>query len=166
MSEADTLLARYRGKGILVDSNLLLLLFIGFFDPARIKKFKRTGRFSEADFYLLVDFLASFDKTITTPHILTEVSNLAGQLDSTLLPGFYSVFMGAIQHMEEVNRPGIEIVKEDIFKAFGLTDAVIALVASRPCLVLTDDLRLAAFLAHKKIDVIPFDVIRNIAGLK
>jgi len=74
--------------------------------------------------------------------------------------------MGAIQHMEEVNRPGIEIVKEDIFEAFGLTDAVIALVASRPCLVLTDDLRLAAFLAHKKIDVIPFDVIRNIAGLK
>jgi hypothetical protein len=165
MSETGTLLARYKRRGVLVDSNLLLLLFIGIFDPARIKKFKRTVRFSEADFSLLVNFLASFEKTITTPHILTEVSNLAGQLDSTLLPGFYSVYAASIQRMEEVNRPSIEIVQADIFNTFGLTDSVIGLVANTPFLVLTDDLRLAAFLAHKKIDVVPFDVVRSIAGL-
>jgi|SRR5947209_898146 len=165
MSEAETLLARYKRKGVLVDSNLLLLLFVGLFDPARIKKFKRTGHFSEVDFRLLVNFLAYFDKAITTPHILTEVSNLAGQLDRTLLPGFYSVYAASIQRMEEVNRPGVEIVQTDIFRTFGLTDSVIGLVASTPFLVLTDDLRLATFLAHKKIDVLPFDVVRSVAGV-
>ncbi len=102
MSEAETLLARYKRKGVLVDSNLLLLLFVGLFDPARIKKFKRTGHFSEVDFRLLVNFLAYFDKAITTPHILTEVSNLAGPIGSHFaswflfgLCGFYSAHGGS-----------------------------------------------------------------------
>jgi hypothetical protein len=71
-------IAGIQQKSILVDTNLLLLLFLGTVNPARISKFKRTQQFSDQDFYLLVSFLSGFDKVVTTPHILKEVSNFGG----------------------------------------------------------------------------------------
>ncbi len=49
----QALVTHYRTKGVLVDSNLLLLLFIGSYDPQRIKKFKRTQEYTFEDFELL-----------------------------------------------------------------------------------------------------------------
>ena len=41
----DSLFARYRQKGILVDTNILLLLFVGSVNRKRISQFKRTQQF-------------------------------------------------------------------------------------------------------------------------
>ena len=50
----------YRSRGVLVDTNILLLLLIGSFDRSLITKFKRTGsRFSVEDFNLLRALLFS-----------------------------------------------------------------------------------------------------------
>jgi hypothetical protein len=76
----ETLLARHRAAGIIVDTNLLLLLLIGSHNPTLISSFKRTTRYTASDFHLLVETLALFSTLLTTAHILTEVSNLAGQL--------------------------------------------------------------------------------------
>lgn len=70
----------YRPRGVLVDANILLLFFIGSYDTKLITRFKRTSRFTVRDYELVGNFLAAFERRITTPHILTEVSNLAGQL--------------------------------------------------------------------------------------
>lgn len=75
-----SLLESYRQKGILVDTNILLLYFVGSVNPKRISQFKRTNQFNVDDFQLLVQILGYFQKIVTTPNILTEVSNLTGQL--------------------------------------------------------------------------------------
>ena len=74
----------YRWEGLLIDSNLLLLLFVGLRDRDRIQKFKRTAQFTIRDFERLAAFIRRFKEVVTTPSILTEVSNLLGQLPESL----------------------------------------------------------------------------------
>ena len=75
---------RFRGHQVLLDTNLLLLFLVDSYERKRIRNFKRTSTFSEEDFDLLAAFLQAFKKILTTPHILTEVSNLAGSLPDHL----------------------------------------------------------------------------------
>ena len=74
------LIARYRERGAVVDTNLLLLFLIGSYRVDLIRRFKRTQRYFPDDFHLLRRFLSEFRQIVVTPHILTEVTNLALQL--------------------------------------------------------------------------------------
>jgi rRNA-processing protein FCF1 len=153
-----------RPKHLLVDTNLLLLLFIGTFDPSRITKFKRTQQFSIQDFDLLVNFLKPFE-VITTPHILTEISNLGGQLSHDFLRAFFTVYAKLVQRLKEITRDSSEIVRSELFVPFGLTDAAIGLICSDSIAVLTDDKRLASLLAAKGTQVLSFDALRAMAAV-
>ena len=53
-SHIEQLLVEYRTKGVLVDTNLLLLYVVGVYDPSRIERWNRTRAFPEDDFELLV----------------------------------------------------------------------------------------------------------------
>ena len=66
---------RYQQSGILIDTNILLLYFVGSYDIQQISRFKRTKKFVVEDYKLLTRIWNSFKKIVTTPHILTEVSN-------------------------------------------------------------------------------------------
>jgi hypothetical protein len=70
------LFEKYRGKGVLVDTNLLLLLLVGAIDPKHLAKFKPTANhgFTASDFALLCWIIDQFPRIFTTPHVLTEVS--------------------------------------------------------------------------------------------
>ncbi len=70
---------RYRRRALLLDTNLLLLYFVGAFRPDRIGTFDRTSKYSVDDFALLERLISQFKLMTTTPHVLTEVSNLMAQ---------------------------------------------------------------------------------------
>lgn len=76
----EQLLIEYRTEGVVADTNLLLLYVVGAHDPERIGRFPRTDTYTEDDFDLLERLLGYFETAVTTPPILTEVSNLLGQL--------------------------------------------------------------------------------------
>ncbi len=78
------LLKKYYSKGILIDTNLLLIFIIGMCDKNYIATFKRTKTFSSEDYDILFHILQPFCKIITTPNILTEVSNHLGFLEESL----------------------------------------------------------------------------------
>ena len=163
MAYVDDLVARYQNKGILIDANLLLLYFIGNHDPDRITKFKNTMAFTVDEFWLLMQFLDSFDKLVTTPNVLTEVSNLSGQLSENLRLSFYSDFANRIPLLEEHYVPSVGASSLAHFNKFGLTDSGIIQLVKDKFLVLTDDLKLAGYLENRGIDVINFNHIRTFA---
>jgi len=154
------LLQRYRTRGLLVDTNLLLLYFVGRYDPNRISRFKRTQSFSEDDFLLLASILAFFNKVVVTPNILTEVNSLSNQLPDNIKSSYYSEFAQCLDVLEEHYVSSSELGRTDHFLRFGLTDAGIVKLVQGRYLVLTDDLRLASYLQHLDIDVINFNNIR------
>lgn len=157
---AGATLVRYRSAGVLVDTNLLLLYFVGAFDRHQISRFKRTAQFNGEDFDLLVDFLGRFSRVATTPHILTEVSNLAGQLHDAAKHGVLERLKAGLALLDEQFAPAGEISSHTSFARFGITDSAILHHARGRYLVLTDDFRLSQYLLHEGLDVINFNHLR------
>lgn len=159
-SSDEDVLARYSRRGILIDTNILLLLLIGLFDRRLIGQFKRTRIFATEDFDLLCRILSRFERRVTTPHILTEVSNLAGQLPDAHRSACFKMLSRLIGQMPEHYLASSEIATVGVFERFGLTDCGIEQVAVGAYLVLTDDFKLASHLQTIGVDVINFNHIR------
>ena len=80
MLDALGLIEKHRGTGVLIDSNLLVLHLVGTVNWERLKTFKRTQAYTLEDFELLEGLISCLGRLFTTPHVLTEVSNLTGSL--------------------------------------------------------------------------------------
>lgn len=160
MISLKQLIRKHQNSALVIDTNLLLLLFVGRTNPKRIETFKRThGRYTRDDYELLETVVRAFRETITTPHILTELSNLAA-LKGTELDRIRLLIKAEVGTMSEKHAVSRTIVAHDGFLRFGLTDAAIAMLCPK-ALVLTDDLQLAVFLEQQKIDVINFNHLRT-----
>jgi hypothetical protein len=153
------LIRKYSQSGILVDTNILLLLLVGNVDPDMIPRFKRTSQFVPEDYELLKRLLALFIRIVVTPNILSEVSNLAGQMGEPVKSVCFSCFFDNIEVMKE-SYVESRIVSRDHLVRFGLTDSTTFLLSSQPILVLTDDFRLSNYMSHHGLDVINFNHIR------
>ncbi len=160
MSEIDQLIQRYKQAGILVDTNILLLYFIGAYDQDLIPKFKRTRQFAVEDHAILIRLLGLFDKIVTTPNILTEISNLSGQLGEPKKSEYFKKFSSGISLLEEEYVASKDVADMREFVRFGLTDTGIVHLTRGKYLVLTDDFRLSQYLQSAEVDVINFNNIR------
>ncbi len=159
----DDLLAlidKHEGRGVVVDTNILLVYLIGLHDPDLIPRFKRTQTFSKEDHQLLVLLFARFRRIITTPGILTEVNSLAGQLAGDVKSSFFGTFQKQIMLLEEQHTASKDVCVHAQFAMCGLTDAAIMTIAAIGLLVLTDDFRLTGYLQKLAIDHINFNHIR------
>ena len=163
MSSEDLLIAQHKGKSVLLDSNLLLLMLVGTFQRTRVESFKRTAHFSLLEFDLLLALLTNFRSIVTTPHILTEVSNLSNSLSEHLKASWWEHFATLAGSFLEVYEPAANIIKESTFNPFGLTDAAIQHAAGRS-LVVTEDYRLSGVLQALGLNVLNFRHIMHSAG--
>ena len=163
--DVDSLLGRYRNAGVLVDTNLLLLYFVGFYDKELIERWSRTAdRFVSVDFDTLYILLEDFSRLVVTPHILTEVSNLLGNLADPAKTGCYKLLARAMRlTMYEKYTLGVDLSDSPMFGLFGITDASILDAAVGSYLVLTDDLPLYSYLQGNGVEVLNFNEVRGLA---
>jgi len=151
---------KYARTGILLDTNILLLYVIGRYDPKRIEGFKRTNTFATKDYEFLTRFLSLFQRIVATPHVLTEVSNLAAHLNAPHKIACFESFADDLDVLDEHTEAARAIAKSPAFTRLGITDASLPLIARDRFLVLTDDLVLYAHLLEVGIDAINFNHIR------
>lgn len=157
----EEIISKHFNRGIVVDSNLLLLFFLVLFDSSLIPRFKRTQKFEEQDGRTLGSFLAKFKQIWSTPTILCEVSNLANQLSEPGRSQYFRLFSARISLLEERFRPSKELAAIASFPSLGLADCSLMEAASSGFLVLTDDFRLAQSLSHSGFNGINFNHIRS-----
>ena len=158
--ELKNLIQKYRRHGLLVDSNLLLLYFIGSCNRDLISKFKRTIEYTLQDYDYLQWLIGSFQVIYTTPNILTEVSNLSKSIGKNIRSGYYEEFARRLAVMKEEYVESAGVCGDDALWRIGLTDAVIAKLAPERCLAITVDVDLYTLLQDRRIDVINFNHIR------
>jgi hypothetical protein len=156
----EKLITRYRHQGLLIDTNLLILYCIGTLNQELIATFKRTKPYVKEDYETLVHFMRYFSKIVTTPNVLTEVSNLANSLHSQVKDEFYQIFSKIITRVEENYMPSKQVSDTQELYKFGLTDSVIFYLAKGNYLLLTDDFRLSQYVESKHYDAINFNHIR------
>jgi predicted nucleic acid-binding protein len=127
-------------KVLLLDTNLLLLLFIGAKDSTLISKARTLKAFEEADYDLLIDVIDnSFNSLVTTPHIMTEVSNLLRKEREDIKCLGRESMIEFIDKCEEILEPSAVLVDKSEFMRLGLTDVAIAVASQLPAFVLTAD---------------------------
>ncbi|MBW4466340.1 MAG: hypothetical protein KME07_13020 [Pegethrix bostrychoides GSE-TBD4-15B] len=160
MNEIKSLFSRYRQKGVLVDTNILLLYFVGITNRERISRFNRTQNFIPEDYDLLLQLLSYFQTVATTPNILTEVNSFVNQLGEPERSQCFAFFAQGISTFEETYLESSGVVTGQQFTTFGLTDCGILSFAKDRYLVLTDDLRLAVYLQRQGVDTVNFNNIR------
>ncbi len=147
----------YKQKGILIDTNIVLLYIVGSLNVSLIREFSRTSMFTETDFDKLSKFIDFFELKITTPHILTEVSNLIGNRHD-----IQNLLKTYVKSSEEKFLESFKICENRAFLNFGLADIAISETAKDLYLVLTNDSNLFGFLINQKIDVVSLEQIRQI----
>ena len=149
-------LARNRNKGALIDTNLLLLLFVGAVRRELVGSFKRVNKFAVEDYDTLFSVVNYFGKVFTTPNILTEVSNFAGQLSGADRDDCFENFAKTLTRLEEMYIPSKSVAESESFRKFGITDAGIAQFADKRHLIITDDLPLYHFLTTSGYEALNF----------
>jgi hypothetical protein len=147
-----------RAARIVLDSNLLLLLLIGSYDIEMIEWFKRVSDFTADDFNLLQSVLEG-KSLVATPHILTEVSNLANSLGEPLKTNWLLYYGKWIARIAEDQFPASELAAQPEFSLFGLTDAALCKLCS-DAIVITADYRLSGYLRKREALVVSFDELR------
>lgn len=159
-----SLATQYRNRGLFLDTSPLLILYLGLYAPEQIERFPRTKSegFSRKDYEFIRSFAGTFDRLVTTPHILTEVSNFMGQLHGHVKNGCFEAFA---RHLTEPTThehlpPAKELAVAGEFVPFGITDTSIAKIAAGTSLVLTTDARLNAHLTRRGIDSLNYNNFR------
>jgi hypothetical protein len=156
----NPLLKPHIGKAAILDSNLLLLHWCAEFDPSLVTSFKRLNSFQIEDVELLAESLKLFSVLRTTPHVLTEVSNLANSLPQWIKDDWSEYLSGQIEIIPEEWTPAATIVKGD-FMWLGLTDAALAALATTH-VILTIDFPLSNSLQSRGLNVINFTHLRSL----
>ena len=156
----SALIQRYSSRGVLVDTNILLLLFVGSFDRELIPRFKRTSQFASTDYDVLRRLLSRFKTVVTCPNVLSEVNSLSGQLGEPARTGYFEEFARKIDTLDEEYVANSTAAQVAAFPRLGLTDSAIVCLAKGKYLVLTDDFKLFGFLEQNRVDAINFTHVR------
>lgn len=152
MLDANSLIEKHLTKGVLLDTNLLVLYLIGKVNPRRILNHKRTANYELSDFRLLDYLVGRFGKLVTTPHLLSQTSDLAA-LDGAERGKCRSMFKTMIRLL----------VEDPVFNHLGIADAAVVVASQNKLLVLTDDLDLHRALTQRGADALNFNHVRQLA---
>lgn len=159
---------KYRHTGVMLDTNLLLLYVFSRFSPALIGT-ARLAAYDADSADLLLQYLARFERILTTAHVLAETSNLARQM---LKGAKWKVMCEAVFPLfclpEQSNLKPLGVNTETLdpanFSKLGLTDAALAQSATAH-LLLTADLDLYCEVVSAGKDAVNFTHMREAAGL-
>jgi hypothetical protein len=157
--QAHPLLKPYVGKPAILDSNLLLLYWCAQCNPSLVFEFKRLNSFRPGDFVLLEEVLKLFPVLKTTPHVLTEVSNLSNSLKSTQKVEWFKHFSRQIDVLPEQWIPASDLKESELLK-LGITDAMLANLATTH-VILTIDFPLSGSLQARGLHAVNFMQLRN-----
>jgi predicted nucleic acid-binding protein len=161
MTDFERFLRNARSRGVLVDSNLLVLLVVGYVGQHRIPSFKRTSNYLSEDWDALTGILERIPRRYSIAHVLAEASNLT-DLKGPEGEEARAILHKAISQLEEIPIASLDACASPYYRRLGLTDAVIGVaVRQRGCSVVTNDSGLYRALVEEGASVLNFDDLRK-----
>lgn len=159
-------LARTGRRGIIIDSNLLVIYLVGLYGKEYVEKFL-TSKTLLGDFEIIKWLMQKykFEKCIVTPQIMAEVSNLT--FDHFTEPGLTTYIQRAltfIKNAHEEHTHKDELLSKYHLPKLGFADSSIIEVAKKGnYLVLTEDVKLAAMLSKEGCVALNINHLRMLA---
>jgi hypothetical protein len=157
MNESVSFLSKYRAKGALLDTNLLLVYVVGKTHRSRLSDFHHTKQY-EQDFPMIERVVEFFPKIYTTPNVITEVSNLGKKLGAD----FFETLRKVVSVLDEQCCVSKDAAASAHFPKIGITDAGLCTIAAN-YLVITADFALYQILRANNVDAVNFHHLRQFA---
>lgn len=160
-TEARRLVASSR-TGILLDTNILLLLLVGKVEKELVGNCSRLKAYSIDDFLLLEWLLMGDPGFAITPHIATETWNLGeNALAGDHQTRFKSLFISYLENAREAWVPVKLLAGESYFPRLGVADSGAARIKRRRPVVITDDAKFTVQLETQRSPVVNFTWLRD-----
>jgi len=155
MSYAAMMIERYRSKGLMLDSNLLLLHLIGSVNDSFVGsgRYNKLSGFNTQQVLILNQLIAEFGSVVTTAHILTEVSNLVGDLHDLGRRQIWGQFVSTLEVIGEQSISSYQVARRAEFQYLGLTDTVLAAM-SEEFLIISNDGRMVDLLRQRELNAL------------
>lgn len=149
------------GKTVLLDAQLAVLLIVGSVDTALIGRHKRVrDAYDLHAFATLVALLQQARRVVVTPNVLTEASNLIGQIGepdrSRLFSGLRTFIESATEHFVR----SAKAAADRTFRRLGLTDAGLLGLHQADSVLLTADAKLFYAACERGQTAINFNHLR------
>ncbi len=117
-------------RGLIIDTNLLLLLVIGAVEEGRhIGTSKRLNAFNIEDYDNVLEFMKGYSSVYITPYIAAEVSNLI-DLDGRAGVKAYLVARELFDFFSQIDVSISDDCASDYYLRFGIADSSIIRLAS------------------------------------
>ncbi len=160
---AAQLIPRFQQSGLLLDANLLLVFVAGLHNLAWIGSRPRVKEYTANDLTRLHTFVGLFNRVVTTPNILTEVSNLSNAMVYDRERAAYARTFGTVVAALAERYPrSQDVMQIPPFASLGLTDASIEQVARRRhVFVLSADFDLVRRLHDEGLPALNFNHLRD-----
>ncbi len=156
----ENIVAKCKRKGILLDTELLLLLCVGIYKTQLVEKIKITNKYSVDDFNTVANIVAQFSPLYVSPQVLAEFSNHSDRLGNNVMREFYSSIGKILKDQLEVHIPKDVIIDENYLPVLGFTDvSMMKICEEKGCVLFTADLQLAGICNSKRINVVNFNHI-------
>lgn len=155
MTYAVMMLAKYKSRGLLLDSNLLLLYLVEAVDPTLVGtgQHNKLSSFKVEQITILHQLVSMFAQVVTTAHILTEVSNLVNAMHDTGKRRVFNAFADQIEVISEQDISSYRVARRQDFQYLGLTDSVLAELAGK-FLVVSNDARMVEILRQAGVEAL------------
>lgn len=126
-------------RGLILDTNLLLLLVTGNASRDYIRIHKRLTCFNDRDFVRLSTLVSGFDRLVFTPHVLAETSNFVRQVSDPARSRIHDSLCELVGLFEEEFTECKVVCGSPASAALGITDSVLMTLVSRGHALLTVD---------------------------
>lgn len=162
--------ARHAARGVILDSNLLVIYLVGLHDTKAVERFLPGGGKGKVvcfpeDFGIIKSLINDYSvkRFIVTPHILTEVSNLTfNHFFEPHLEEYLKRAFAFFRLAKEMDSSKDDLLKEYHLPILGFSDSAIVETAKKGgYLVLTEDLKCAHILEEQNCCVYNMNHLRT-----
>lgn len=147
-------------RSVLIDTNLLVLLVVGYYKKTLIGQHKRTKGFVPEDFDLWRRFLSGYDILWVTSHCLAEASNLLKQTHTVQVKELLNCMSAIVSRTKESHMSKEVLFGDERAARLGAADTVIFLKSRRVDCVLTRDFYLYREVSTSGRGVVNFNHLR------
>jgi predicted nucleic acid-binding protein len=149
-------------RAVLIDTNLLILLAVGYCDKKQIGKAPRVKEFEPDHFDVLDDYVRGFDRVILCPNILTETSNLLSKFKGELGLQLRDWIKNLAAMHQEHYVTSKEATNDQSYAKLGLTDAVLLALSKSDVTLITADLDLYLAAIARKQPAVNFNHLTRV----
>lgn len=146
---------------ILIDTNALIVLLIGFIDTGLFKNHDKTSIYEKQDFVDLLGVIGSLDKLVVLPNVWTEADNLLNRFRGHYKDKYVEELTKTIKETTEKYLESITATKSSGFFDLGLTDSLLLELAKECKLLITSDSTLSDYAISSGIKVYDMKKSRN-----